>query len=171
MVEGGDNRKEREDVYRAILNTVSGRESKLDDGGIEKGDVDGIDGIIRNAVIISCIIGFLVAMYFVFAEKESFSVLYIKPDSYSNYVRGNEVSFIYGVKCFENKKTRYVVEIFLGDVLVGRNEFEMENGEREWNVSFKIPENLEFPTKVRVVLRWNNQSMDSYFWLRGREYG
>ncbi len=127
-----------------------------------------MDGIIRNAVIVAILVGFLVTLYFVFEGKEGFSALYIKPDSYSNYVVGDEVSFIYGVRCFEGRRTGYVSEIFLGDYSLRRDEFEMEPGERLWNVSFKVPEGLEFPVKVRVVLTKGGEEYDAHFWLKGR---
>ena len=127
-----------------------------------------MDKIIRNAVIAAIFIGLLVTMYFVFAGKETFSALYIKPDSYSNYVENDSVSFVYGVRCFEGRRTRYTSEIFLGDHSLGKNEFEMDSGEKEWNVSFRIPDGTEFPVKVRVVLTKDNESYDTHFWLRGR---
>jgi len=130
---------------------------------------DEMNRVILIAVIVSIVVGLIITLYFVFGVKETFSALYIRPDSYSNYVVNNTVSFIYGVRCFEGKNTRYIVDIFLGNISVGRNTFEMGSGQREWAVSVNVPEYVRFPVKVRVELRSPTDTYDTYFWLRGRK--
>lgn len=137
-------------------------ESKAGEGELDK--------IIGKAIILACILGLIVTLWLVMAiREESFSALYLRPESYSNYVEGNEVSFAYGVRCFENQKTRYELEIFLGDELVDKKEFEMEKGENEWTETIDIPNEIEFPVKVRLVLKANDEVYDTHFWLKGRK--
>ena len=141
--------------------------AKESEGGTDEGE---LDKIIGKAIILACILGLIVTLGLVMAIKEeSFSALYLRPESYSNYVEGNEVSFVYGVRCFENQKTRYALEIFLGDELVDKKEFEMEKGENEWAETIDIPNDIEFPIKVRLVLRANDEVSDTHFWLKGRK--
>ena len=66
-----------------------------------KGDIEKIMGA---AVLLSILIGLIVTLYFVFAVKEPFTAIYLKPDSYTNYAVNNTLSFIYGIRCFEGKK-------------------------------------------------------------------
>ena len=130
-----------------------------------------IDRIIIIGIFVSILIGLLVTLYFILAIREPFSVLYIKPDSYSNYIVNNTVSFIYGVRCLEGKKTRYTAEIFLGDIPIGNNTFEMDGGEKEWVVSADLPADIDtrLPVKVKVVLRGPTNVYDVHFWLKGRK--
>jgi hypothetical protein len=68
-----------------------------------------MDKLIERTIILACIIGVIVAASLIWASfQESYSALYIYPDSYSNYVEaGDTISFVYGVKSFETKGTKY----------------------------------------------------------------
>ncbi|HEX59264.1 MAG TPA: hypothetical protein ENF26_03845 [Methanomicrobia archaeon] len=89
-----------------------------------------MDVLIKRTMLIACIIGVAVAAYLIWATyQESYSALYLRPESYSNYVKaGDNVSFVYGVQCFENRPTKYKLKIFLGSVLVKEKEFELKGG-------------------------------------------
>ena len=116
------------------------------------------DNIFRKVIIFVCILAVATAIFLVLAgTKESYSVLYINPDTYSNYVNGTNVSFVYGVQSFEGKKTKYDLEIFLGNRSIETRQFEMEKGRREWNATIQIPDDIEYPTKVRLILKANNE--------------
>lgn len=126
--------------------------------------------IIRKAVIIASIIGLVVVAIFLIFGKESYSALYLVPDSYSNYVGGDRVSFVYGIKCAEKEKTRYVLEIYYGDVLVNTKEFELDSGETlEQKAEIHLPSDISFPTKITLILRVNNNTEEVHFWLKGRK--
>ena len=50
-----------------------------------------------------------------------------------------------------------------------RRSFGLKSGEkREEEVSLRIPEQMEFPAKVRLVLEANGREYDVHFWLKGR---
>lgn len=128
-----------------------------------------MDVLIKRTMVIACVIGVAVAAYLIWATyQESYSALYLRPESYSNYVHaGDDVSFVYGVQCFENKPTKYDLKIFLGNKLVKEREFELKRGEvHEEQETIHVPEDTTFPTKVRLVLEANGRTYDVHFWLK-----
>lgn len=105
-------------------------------------------------------------------REEAHSALYLLPDSYSNYIEGDKVSFIYGIKCAEKGKTRYLLEIYVGDILVSNKEIELNSGETlEQKAEIHLPSDISFPLKVTLILRVNNNTEEVHFWLKGRKYG
>ena len=55
-----------------------------------------MDKLIEKTIVLACIIGVVVAAFLIWASyQESYSSLYIYPDSYSNYVNaGDTISFV-----------------------------------------------------------------------------
>jgi uncharacterized membrane protein len=134
----------------------------------EKEPSGDMDDLMFKAVVAAIIIGALVTAYFVFAVKEPYSALYIKPDSYANYVVNDSISFIYGVRCFEGEDTTYTAEIYLNNVSIGENTFTLEPGKiKEWQVSTDIPDYMQFPVKVRVELASPGNTYETHYWLKG----
>jgi uncharacterized membrane protein len=127
-----------------------------------------MDRLIEKTIIIACIIGIIVAVFLIWASsQESYSSLYIYPDSYSNYVEaGDTVSFVYGVKSFETTRTKYNLQVYLGNELKDKKDFWLNCGEtREEDEIITLPEGLTFPIKVKIVLEANGRAYDIHFWL------
>jgi len=123
------------DLERKLLEEVISERTK------QKKSTQDIEDIMTKAVAAAVIIGLLVTAYFIFEVKETYSALYIKPDSYSNYVTNNSIKFIYGVKCFEEEQTSYTAQMYLNNASIGVNNFNITPGEtKEWQVQTDIPE-------------------------------
>ena len=128
-----------------------------------------MDRLIEKTIIIACIIGIIVAVFLIWASsQESYSSLYIYPDSYSNYVEaGDTVSFVYGVKSFETTRTKYNLQVYFGNELKDKKDFWLNRGEtREEDEIITLPEGLTFPTKVKIMLEANGRTYDVHFWLK-----
>jgi hypothetical protein len=128
-----------------------------------------MDKLIEKTIVLACIIGVVVAAFLIWASyQESYSALYIYPDSYSNYVNAGEtISFVYGVQSFETKRTKYALWIYLGDELRDTEEFWLESGEiREEPEMMTLPEEITFPIKVELMLEANDRSYAVHFWLK-----
>ncbi len=156
-----------------ILRTLRRQLSKLtakrtSDSSPTEEQNQAMEKIIGKTVLAAIIIGLIVTSYFILQGGETFSALYIKPDSYNNYINGSYASFTYGVGCYEGKPTDYTTDIFLGEESIGKNQFRMSSGEKEWNVGFNVPDNIEFPVKVKVVLTTEDTEYETHYWLKGR---
>jgi hypothetical protein len=128
------------------------------------------DEIFGKAALAAIVIGVIVTIILVLETGSgSYSALYLKPDSYSNYVQGKTASFTYGVQCFETEKTDYDLKVFLNGTQVAQKDFSLEGkGNRiEDNISFEVPSNTVFPVKVSLLLNANSQTYSTHFWLKG----
>jgi hypothetical protein len=128
------------------------------------------DEIIGKAAVAAIVIGVLVTIVLVLeAGNDSYSSLYLKPDSYSNYITGKTVSFTYGVQCFETKRTDYDLSVFLNETQVAQKQFSIESKGKslEDNISFEVPGNTVFPVKVSILLTANGKTYSTHFWLKG----
>jgi hypothetical protein len=127
--------------------------------------------LISKAAVGAILISLIVAAVLVFETgKDSYSALYLKPESYSNYLKGNTVSFTYGVECFENKKTDYDLKVFLNETQVVQKAFSIGGKGKtlEDTLSFDVPPNTVFPVKVSLYLTAETQTYSTHFWLKGR---
>lgn len=122
---------------------------------------------LEKAIVISIVIGIgITAVLIVETKEERFSSLYIYPESYTNYPEGNTTSFIYGVKSYERERTGYDLEVFVGDRLVDKKQFELNPGEtREEKEILAIPD-AKLPVKVRLVLKSPFNAYDAHYWLK-----
>lgn len=130
------------------------------------------DDIMWKPALAAIAIGVLVTAYLVLETRnESYSALYIKPDSYSNYLNASSVSFTYGVQCFENAPTQYNLKVFLDETQVMDKNFMIDGKGKvlEDTISFEAPKDLTFPAKVALNLTANGQSYSTHFWLKGKE--
>lgn len=136
------------------------------------------DARIEYAIMVSLIFCIAISLIYVGntkREKEAFSVLYVKPDSYSNYVKDNTFSFAYGVECFEKYPTNYDIYFYLGDDLIDSNSFELNapgpkriNKIEETKV-IHVPSDTQYPIKLRMVLKAWDTEYENIIWLRGTE--
>ena len=122
---------------------------------------------LKKAIVISIITGILISVVLILESKEeSFSSLYIYPESYTNYPEGNTTSFIYGFESHEKEITPYHLEIFIGNVLIEKEDFELNPLEvHEEMKVLNIPA-VKFPSKVTLVVKSPHYAYDSYYWLR-----
>ncbi len=137
--------------------------------GIKLGTFE-LSKLIIKIIAIVCIIGMaLMTGMIYYAGHESYSGIYISPGSYSNYVENNTISFTYGVKSFETNDTEYKLNVFLGDGLIKKKEFRLNAGEKlEENMSIIVPDDIEFPAKVKIIVIMNDKEESVHFWLKGK---
>jgi len=128
-----------------------------------------MDRLIEKTIIIAIILGVVVAAYLIWvASQESYSALYLYPDSYTNYVEAGEtISFVYGVQSFETERTRYILLIYVGNELRDTKEFWLDREAiHEETQTITLPEEIDFPLKVQLLLEANGNSYDVHFWLK-----
>ncbi len=128
------------------------------------------DNIILRYSVFSGIVGIILLIFFIFfIEDEKYTILYIYPESYDNYVKtGENISFVYGIKNFEGKTTTYTLLIFLGNTKLKEEKITLNNGDFiEKKVIIKLTENYSLPTKIKIVLITQDGNIyDVYFWIK-----
>ena len=123
--------------------------------------------LIKIAMIISVLLAVSVMGYIYLIDDDKYSALYLVPESYSGYSSADNISFIYGVKCFEGKKMTYNLKIYCGNSILKADSFELNDKESvEKKEIIILPENIEFPAKVSLVLESNGNKENVHFWLK-----
>ncbi|MFH1721940.1 MAG: hypothetical protein ABH950_04980 [Candidatus Altiarchaeota archaeon] len=137
---------------------------------VEESEKEVSEGNGLGPVIIAVVVGVLVftAIYLV-KQEESYSVLYLKPGSYSEYLDENRLSFAYGVEFFENKPTNYKLSIFLGNTLLDERDFSLTKANKRHEEEVElvgVPTDLKFPVKVRLLLKADDNEYEVHYWLK-----
>lgn len=137
------------------------------------GDKDGEDydfkRLIAIASLIAILVGVIASLSLIYnSSQQSYSALYVYPDSYSNYVApGDNVSFRYGIISYETGTTKYILSTYIGDSLINSEEHVLKSREAFEDVkSFKLPEDTELPVKVSMVLEGGGNIYEVHFWIK-----
>ena len=81
--------------------------------------------IIAYAAIIAIALGIIVSIFFISVDKESYSALYIIPNSTILNSNDNSLIFGYGVRSFETGRTDYELNMYSADVQVNNKKFSL----------------------------------------------
>ena len=125
--------------------------------------------LIKYSIIMG-MIGTCLIIYFIFFEnQEKYSILYILPESYSNYISYDEnISFVYGIGNFEKKIMVYDIVVYLDGKIIKKEKVRLKNREIiEKKVKFKVTSDIELPAKVKVVaITSDGKVYSTYFWIK-----
>ena len=123
--------------------------------------------IVAYAVIIAIALGIIVSIFFIFAEKESYSALYIIPNSTIFDASENNIFFGYGVRSFETGRTDYELNTYSADVQVKSKKFSLNNGEiLEEQTKIILPQGTQFPNKISLKLNTGKKIEEVHFWIK-----
>lgn len=122
--------------------------------------------IIAYAVIIAIALGIITSYFFIFVDKESYSALYLIPDSTIFNVNDNSIIFGYGVRSFETGITDYELIIYSNDIQVQNKKFSLNHGEiLEERIKIILPSDTQFPDKISLKLNTGKTIEEVHFWL------
>ncbi|MBN1194605.1 MAG: hypothetical protein JXA08_04575 [Methanomicrobiaceae archaeon] len=130
---------------------------------------DRIYPMLKQIVIVAVVLGIALTGFLFFFTTETYSGLYLVPDSYSNYAPEATVSFVYGVISTESGPMTYTASISLGDTTVDRRGFTLAGGDSwEEEIAIPLPPETDFPAKVSVLLTdETGRTEEVHFWLKG----
>ncbi|MFH0862729.1 MAG: hypothetical protein V1875_06855 [Candidatus Altiarchaeota archaeon] len=128
-----------------------------------------LDKTVKYAVMASVAVGVVVAAYLLWATTtgDNYTVLYLEPDSYSNYLDGNSIKFAYGIQQVGKRSETYMLDIYIGDTLVATRDLKKRTGMNE--IVLRVPENIKLPTKVSLELKTDYGTNGVHFWIKGRK--
>jgi hypothetical protein len=123
--------------------------------------------VITYAVIIAIALGILTSYFFIFVDKESYSAIYIIPNSTIFDATEKSVFFGYGVRSFETSRTDYILNIYSADTQITTKNFSLNNGEIfEENIKIPLPQNTRFPDKISLRLNTGKTQEEVHFWIK-----
>jgi hypothetical protein len=123
--------------------------------------------LIIYATILAIVLGIITAGFFIFVDKESYSAVYIIPNSTIYDSNDHSLSFEYGVRSFETGKTDYQLNIYSAEMQVNTKQFSLNNGEiLEERIKIMIPPSTQFPDKISLQLNTGKTLEEVHFWLK-----
>jgi len=122
--------------------------------------------LITIAVIIAVILGLGTSVFFLLFNKESYSAIYIIPDSIIRDSNDNSVMYSYGVKSSESGIMDYSLNTYLNDTLIKTKQFSLNKGEvLDERDRINIPTDITYPSKIRLELLTKTSKEEVHFWL------
>jgi uncharacterized membrane protein len=122
--------------------------------------------VITIAVIVAIILGLVTLVFFMEIDKDSYSAIYLVPDSIAHNTEYNTILYTYGVTSSESQKTDYTLETYLGDKIIKTKTFSLKNGETlEERVMTILPADTQYPEKITLNLSTGTNSESVHFWI------
>jgi len=126
--------------------------------------------IIITALIIAIILGLGTSIFFMVIQKESYSAIYIVPDSIIHNSGDNTVLYMYGVKSSETGKMDYTLDTYIGTTLIKTRNFSLRPGEiLDERDKLTIPSGTQYPSKISLKLTSNTETEEIHFWLKEKD--
>ncbi len=118
------------------------------------------------AIIISVIIGLGTTIFFLWTNMDSYSSLYIIPDSIVHDSNNNSVFYTYGVQSSESGSIDYVLSEYLNSTLIKTKKFTLNKGESlNERDMISLPLNITYPSKVSLILTTKKEQEEVHFWV------
>ena len=124
--------------------------------------------LIKIAVIISIILGLGTAIFFLVVNKDSYSAIYIIPDSIQYSQDDNTVLYSYGVKSSESGTMDYTLNTYLNDTHIKTKQFTLNKDEiLDERDRIVLPPDIVYPSKISLELSTRTANEEVHFWLKG----
>ena len=121
---------------------------------------------IKIAVVIAIILGLATSVFFLVIEKESYSAIYLVPDSIIYIPGNNTVLYVYGVTSSESEKMDYTLDTYIDDTLFRSKLFSLNKGETlEERVETVLPSDGHYQKKITLTLTSGSTSESVHFWV------
>jgi hypothetical protein len=121
---------------------------------------------IKIAVLIAIIIGLVTSGFFLAIQKESYSAIYILPNSIIHNPDDNTLLYAYGITSSETQKMDYTLDTYVNDNLVNTKQFSLNKGETlEERVKTALPADAQYPEKITLLLKTGSSSESVHFWI------
>ena len=123
--------------------------------------------VVKIAVIVAIILGFALSVFFMVIQKESFSAIYLIPNSVIHTSNDNTVFYKYGVKSSESGKMDYTLETYVNTIPIKTRQFSLSEGEiLEEQEKIVLPHDIQFPSKISLRLTTVTGIEEVHFWIK-----
>jgi hypothetical protein len=118
------------------------------------------------AIIFAIVLGIFTSVFFIVVNRDSYSAIYIVPDSIVHNSEDNTVLYAYGVKSSETGTMDYTLETYQDARLIKTRQFSLNPNEMldEQDKIFLSPD-TRYPSKISLRLITNKATEEVHFWL------
>jgi hypothetical protein len=125
------------------------------------------DRPLMTALLVAIGLGIIVTLVFLYIGVDSYSAIYIAPNSITQDSTEKTVFFTYGVKCLEQGGADYSLEFYSGDTLITSKQFKLRKGETlEERTKLDLPGDTKAPVKISLVLNNSKKTDEVHFWVK-----
>jgi hypothetical protein len=125
------------------------------------------DRTLLAIAILVVVLGLASTIFFLYIGQESYSSLYINPNSIVVNASHHDVFFIYGVKSSERSSTEYTLTVYSGNIPIKSNQFVLKEGEiLEEGMNVVFPPGTTFPDKIALSLKTGTSEENVHIWVR-----
>ena len=122
---------------------------------------------IGTLAIAAIVLAVVIVAVLLYSGQESYSAVYIVPDSIAPNASHASVFFVYGVKNTERAPAGYTLSFYSGDTLIDSRQFTLKRGETfEEGMNLAFPPGTAFPSRVMLNLSSGKRTEEVHFWVR-----
>ena len=130
-------------------------------------DLDNRFQVISIAIILAIILGLFTSVFFIVVNKDSYSAIYLFPDSIIRNPVDNTVLYAYGVKSSETGTMGYTLDTYVGTTLLKSKQFSLKPGEiLDERDQITLPTDAKYPLKIGLKLTTKTATQEVHFWLK-----
>ena len=130
-------------------------------------DLDNRFQVISIAIILAIILGIFTSVFFIVVNKDSYSAIYIVPDSIIRNPVDNTVIYAYGVKSSETGTMDYTLDTYMGTTLIKSKQFSLKPGEiLDEQDRITLQPDAKYPLKISLKLTTTTATQEVHFWLK-----
>lgn len=113
------------------------------------------------------LIGLATTVFFMVINDESYSALYIIPDSILFNSDENSVMYTYGVVSTESGPRDYTLTVLANATRIKTKNFSLNPGEiLDERDRIVLPSDISYPLKISLQLETDNSQEEVHFWIR-----
>lgn len=119
------------------------------------------------AIILAVTLGIITSVFFIVVDRDSYSSIYLVPDSILHTHGDTILLFEYGVKSSEMGKMDYTLDTYLNGENINNKQFSLNPGEiLEERQEITLPPGTQYPSKISLKLTTKSLSEEVHFWLK-----
>jgi hypothetical protein len=130
-------------------------------------DLDDRFQVITIAIILAIVLGIFTTVFFIVVNKDSYSAIYLVPDSIIRSPDNSTVFYAYGVKSSETTTMDYTLDTYAGATLIKSKQFSLKPGEiLDERDQITLQPEATYPLKIGLNLTTKTTSQEVHFWLK-----
>ena len=130
-------------------------------------DLDNRFQVISIAIILAVVLGIFTSVFFIVINKDSYSAIYIVPNSIIRNPDDNSVFYTYGVKSSETGTNDYTLDTYMDTTLIKSKQFSLKPGEiLDERDQITLQPDALYPLKISLKLTTKTATEEVHFWLK-----
>jgi hypothetical protein len=130
-------------------------------------DLDNRFQVVSIAIILAVVLGIFTSVFFIIVNKDSYSAIYIVPNSIIRNSDDNSVLYVYGVKSSETGTKDYTLDTYVDTTLIKSKQFSLKPGEiLDERDQITLQPDALYPLKISLKLTTETATEEVHFWLK-----